>query len=92
MRTWLIVALVLANLALAAWNLGAFARWGWGPDDGREPERLEQQIRPEAITLQLPASASAAAAASSPASSPEPAASAPQEPASDAASSPTTRP
>lgn len=90
MRTWLIVALVLANLALAAWNLGAFARWGWAPDDGREPERLEQQIRPEAITLQLPASA--AAAASSPASSPEPAASAPQEPASDAASSPTTRP
>lgn len=94
MRTWLIVALVLANLALAAWNLGAFARWGWGPDDGREPERLEQQIRPEAITLQLPASAAAtaAAAASSPVSSPEPAASAPQEPASNAASSPTTRP
>ena len=76
--------LVVLNLALAAWNFGAFARWGWKPQDGREPERLAQQVRPQAITLHRPASAApqtAAAAASE---------ALPQ--ASAAASTPSTRP
>lgn len=85
MARWSIAALVALNLALAAWNFGALSRWGWGPDDGREPERLSQQIRPEAITLQVPAAAASEAAA--------PAASDAAAPASDAASSaPSTRP
>lgn len=73
MARWSIAALVVLNLALAAWNFGAFAPWGWGPPDGREPERLEQQVRPQAITLQAPAgAASEASAAASSAPSPRP--------------------
>ncbi len=63
MRSWLIAALVVLNLALAGWNLGAFSRWGWGAADGREPERLSQQIRPEAVTLRVPAKAASEASA-----------------------------
>jgi len=61
MARWSIAALVVLNLALAAWNFGAFSRWGWGPDDGREPERLGQQIRPEAITVHAPVAAASEA-------------------------------
>jgi hypothetical protein len=85
MARWSIAALVVLNLALGAWNFGVFARWGWGPDDGREPERLSQQIRPEAITLQVPAEA-ASEAASPAASDAAPSASA------AASSPPSTRP
>jgi len=68
------------NLALAAWHFGAFSRWGWRPQDGREPERLAQQVRPQAITLRIPEAAA-------------PAASDAVAPASAAASStPSTRP
>ena len=85
MTRWTLGLLLAINLVLAAWNLGAFARWGWGPDDGREPERLSQQIRPEAITLQVPAEA-ASEAASPAASDAAPSASA------AASSPPSTRP
>lgn len=61
MARWSIAALVVLNLALAAWNFGAFARWGWKPQDGREPERLDQQVRPQAITLRVPEAAAPAA-------------------------------
>ncbi len=85
MARWSIAALVVLNLALAAWNFGAFARWGWKPQDGREPERLEQQIRPQAITLHAPAGKASEGAA--------PAASDAVAPASAAAAStPSTRP
>lgn len=78
MARWSIAALVVLNLALAAWNFGALARWGWGALDSREPERLDQQIQPQAITLHVPANAASEAAAPA---------------ASDAASStPSTRP
>ncbi|WP_374353573.1 hypothetical protein [Limnohabitans sp.] len=84
MARWSIAALVVLNLALGAWNFGVFARWGWGPDDGREPERLSQQIRPEAITVRaLGLTASAAA---------QPAASESSEPASAPIPNPSTRP
>ena len=85
MARWSIAALLVLNLVLAAWNFGAFARWGWRPQDGREPERLAQQVRPQAITLRSPASAASDAAA--------PAASDAVTAASAAASSaPATRP
>lgn len=74
MARWSIAALLAFNLVLAAWNLGALARWGWAPDDGREPERLRQQIEPEAITVRpaetLQATAPDAAEASAPSTPP----------------------
>lgn len=63
MARWSIAMLVVLNLALAAWNFGAFARWGWKPQDGREPERLAQQVRPQAITVHPPVGAAAETAA-----------------------------
>ena len=51
MIRWSIALLVVLNLALAAWNFGAFSRWGWAPQDGREPERLNQQIQPDSVQL-----------------------------------------
>ncbi len=81
MTRWTLVTLLAINLVLAAWNLGAFARWGWGPDDGREPARLGQELRPEAIRLSVPGAAT-------PSSAPEPLASDAAAAASTAASSP----
>ena len=84
MARWSIAALVVLNLALAAWNFGALSRWGWGPDDGREPERLSQQIRPEAITVRAHGLTASEAA--------QPAASESSEPASAPIPNPSTRP
>ena len=53
MTRWAIAVLLLLNWALGAWNFGAFSRWGWAPDDGREPERLARQIQPDAVRLSL---------------------------------------
>jgi hypothetical protein len=54
MTRFLIAALLLLNAATLAWQWDAFARWGFGPNTAREPERLSQQIRPEAITIERP--------------------------------------
>jgi hypothetical protein len=52
---WLCAAvLLIANLLFAAWTNGWLQPWGWQPADPREPKRLEQQLRPEAMQL-LPA-------------------------------------
>lgn len=58
----LVVLLLLANLAFFAWTLG----WldgvvGARASGDREPERLQRQVRPEAVRI-LPASAPADAA------------------------------
>ncbi len=72
LKYWLAILLVL-NAAVLAWQWDAFARWGHGPNQGREPERLQQQLRPEALKFEVmpPASSTAAPAvvqASDPAS------------------------
>jgi len=85
MKRWLLAALLLLNLVLAAWNFGVFARWGWGPDDGREPELLHQQVQPDAIRIRPLEPASAPASDSLPAAS---AAATAASEASGAASSP----
>lgn len=41
--------LLLLNAAGLAWQWGALATWGWAPPDHHEPERLKQQLRPEAV-------------------------------------------
>jgi hypothetical protein len=54
-RWW--IALLLLNVTTLAWQWDAFARWGWGPNVQREPERLRQQIKPEALQFTLPSKA-----------------------------------
>ena len=61
MIKWLALLLVLANVAFWGWTQG----WGgraWPPPDARqrEPERLQQQVRPESIAVLSPKAASAA--------------------------------
>lgn len=51
MKYWLAL-LVLLNALVLAWQLNALAPWGFGPDQDREPERLEQQIKPEALQFE----------------------------------------
>jgi len=53
MRWWIGILLLLNVIALA-WQWDAFARWGWGPNVQREPERLQQQIQPEALKVGIP--------------------------------------
>ena len=57
----LLVLLLVLNAAVLAWQWDAFARWGHGPNLQREPERLQQQVRPEALKFEVmpPASVTA---------------------------------
>lgn len=75
-----VLLLLLANAAYLVWTQGLLAPYGFAPASQAEPERLTQQIRPEAIKLikaeptQLAASAPlvsvSAASASATASAP----------------------
>lgn len=83
--------LLCLNATVLAWQWDAFARWGWGPNLHREPERLQQQIRPDALAFETePARSSASAAAT--AQAPDLDASAALAPASDVASDPASAP
>lgn len=64
LKYWLAILLVL-NAAVLAWQWDAFARWGHGPNLQREPERLQQQVRPDALKFEVlpPVSPSAEPAA-----------------------------
>jgi hypothetical protein len=61
MMRWLMALLLVLNAATLAWQWDAFAHWGWGPNTAREPERLANQIRPEALHIETttPVSSSA---------------------------------
>jgi hypothetical protein len=50
--TALALLLVLANLLFWAWSSGGLKIIGWAPTDPREPQRVEEQLRPEVIQLQ----------------------------------------
>ena len=71
----LVALLLVANLGFWAWRTGALEGLGLGPARERDPTRLAQQIRPEAVRV-LPASAAiavsiaASADASTPSSAP----------------------
>ncbi len=79
MRWWMALLLIL-NLLTLAWQWDAFARWGWGPNTMREPERMMNRLRPEAIEVETPAAAAQrmAASAASEASAATPTESAPK--------------
>ena len=49
--TALALALVLVNLLFWAWSHGGLRVFGWGPSDPREPQRVEEQLRPEVLRL-----------------------------------------
>lgn len=50
----IVLLLLLANGAYFAWAQGLLAAWGMAPVQQSEPQRLTQQIRPEALRI-LPA-------------------------------------
>ncbi|MBS0453009.1 MAG: sporulation protein [Proteobacteria bacterium] len=58
----LLTALVLANGLYFAWSHGALAAFGWLPASysEREPQRLENQVRPGALQVKPAASSSPA--------------------------------
>jgi hypothetical protein len=58
LKFWLVLLLVL-NAAVLAWQWDAFARWGHGPHQQREADRLQQQVRPEALKFEVMPPASA---------------------------------
>lgn len=51
MLRFAVLALLLANLAFFVWSHGWLAAYGLAPADESEPQRLSQQIRPEAMRL-----------------------------------------
>lgn len=52
-----LLALLLANAVTLAWTQGWLASYGLAPVAQAEPQRLEQQLRPEAMRLLSPAEA-----------------------------------
>jgi hypothetical protein len=72
LKYWVALLVVLNALALA-WQWDALAPWGWGPQQHQEPERLKQQLRPEAIQPVRAPSAEDAAPAQNPSPSDTPA-------------------
>ena len=58
----LLLVLVLANGLYFAWSQGALAAFGLLPAafSEREPQRLTQQVRPDALQIRPPASSSSA--------------------------------
>lgn len=61
----LVAVLLLANLGFWAWSAGAFNGLGWGPTPERDPTRLAQQVRPDAVRVLAPTAATAAVGAAS---------------------------
>ncbi|MEY2620803.1 MAG: hypothetical protein RIT26_623 [Pseudomonadota bacterium] len=45
------MGLLLANVVWAAWARDALAPWGWAPPHEQQPERFEQQLRPDALQV-----------------------------------------
>lgn len=82
----LVLVLLLANAGYYAWAQGLLRDWGLAPAQQAEPQRLAQQIQPEA--LRLPRARNAAPAAPASVAAPAPAqapASAASEPVAAAA-------
>jgi hypothetical protein len=55
MMRWILALLLVLNALTLAWQWDAFASWGYGPNTAREPERMSQQIRPDALKIESPA-------------------------------------
>ncbi len=66
MLRFLVVALLLANVALFGWTQGWMRQWGFGPALQSEPQRLAQQVRAEGLRVLSAAEARRAEAAAVP--------------------------
>lgn len=51
MLRFLVLVLLLANAGYYAWSQGLVRDWGLAPASQAEPQRLEQQIQPEALRV-----------------------------------------
>jgi len=51
----LVLILILANGLYFAWSRGMLRAYGFAPAQQREPQRLAQQVRPEAVRVLTPA-------------------------------------
>ena len=77
-----VIALLLANAGYYAWSQGLLKDWGFAPEEQAEPQRMNQQIRPETLQIlkvnpsksssSAPAAASTASAPSASANTPLP--------------------
>lgn len=47
----LVLFLLLANALFFAWSHGLLMAWGLGPTQQAEPQRVQQQVRPEGVRL-----------------------------------------
>lgn len=47
----ILLLLLLANAGYYAWSQGLLLAWGIGPTQQSEPQRLQQQVRPESVRL-----------------------------------------
>ncbi len=65
MLRFVAILLLLANIGYYAWTQGHLAEWGLAPESQSEPQRLQQQIQPQALRIvgEKPAAAPAAPAA-----------------------------
>ncbi len=52
----LAMALIVLNLLFWLWSNGSLKAFGWGPVDPREPQRVEEQLRPDMVRLIEPKS------------------------------------
>lgn len=50
----IVLLLLLANGLFFAWSQGLLLAWGFGPAQQSEPQRIQQQVRPDTVRL-LPA-------------------------------------
>ena len=50
----LVLLLLLANGGYYAWSHGYLLPWGVGPTQQAEPQRLQQQVHPEAVRVLHP--------------------------------------
>lgn len=69
----LVLALLLANAGYFAWTQGLLADYGFAPAAQAEPQRLAQQIRPDAMKLLTTAEARQLENDPTPAAAPQPA-------------------
>jgi len=51
MLRFFVLLLLLLNAVYYAWSQGLLRAYGWAPTDPAEPQRVSQQIRPQALTI-----------------------------------------
>jgi hypothetical protein len=52
MLRFFVIVLLLANVGYYTWSQGLLQDWGLAPAQQAEPQRLQQQIRPEALRIE----------------------------------------